>query len=194
MIFGGNHVVGSVARWIFPLWIFFSMLSLPPVTFSGDIPAAGSTLPKFQLQAPESDKDREYLGIGNVETFAISQINCLLVLIEIVGVYCPQCHVQAPLFNKLFYRIKKNSDVYKKTKMIAVAAGANPMEATYLRKEFRLPFPVITDPKFQIHKVLREPRTPFTMLVTKEEKVVFAHLGVIKDIDKFLRQIKKFIR
>ena len=183
----------SLIRRVFhPLWICALILGFCPVpALSGTLPSEGSLLPQILLCAPESQKDRGYLGIGDVTTFSISQIDSPYTLIEIMGVYCPQCHEQAPLFNKLFYRIKKNSKIAKKVKMMAVAIGANPIEVSYVKKEFHIPFPIIRDPHFEIHKVLGEPRTPFTMLVTREGKVLFAHLGVIDDIDKFLLQIGK---
>lgn len=182
-------------RMIFPLWIYVLVLALRPVfALSGSIPVAGSYLPEFQLEAPSSEKERAYLGIEAVETFSINQPNCQLILIEIVGVYCPQCHIQMPLFNKLFYRIKRDADINEKTKMLAVAVGANTMELAYFKKKHNIPYPVIKDPKFEIHKLLGEPRTPFIMLVSRDKKVVFAHLGIIKDIDKFFLQIKKFVQ
>ena len=132
------------------------------------------------------------MGIGTAETFSINQLNCQLVLIEIVGVYCPQCHIQMPLFNKLFYRIKRDADMCKKSKMLAIAVGANPIEVAYFKKEHQIPYPVIKDPEFEIHKQLGEPRTPFIMLVSRDKKVLFIHLGVIKDLDRFFLQIKGF--
>jgi len=183
-------------KWmIFRLWIYVLILGLLPISaLSGSIPVAGSYLPEFQLEAPSSQKDRAYLGIEGVEPFFVNQLNCQLIMIEIVGVYCPQCHIQMPLFNKLFYRIKRDADMYKKTRMLAIVVGANPTETAYFKKENRIPYPVIKDPKFEIHKLLGEPRTPFIMLVSKDKKVLFAHLGIIKDIDKFFQQIKKFLQ
>jgi hypothetical protein len=99
-----------------------------------------------------------------------------------------------PYFNKLFYRIKKVPEIYQKTKMLAIAVGASLLEVEYFKKEHRIPYPVIKDPKFEIHKLLGEPRTPFIMLVTREKKVMFAHFGVIKEIDKLFLKIKKLVQ
>lgn len=176
------------------LWICIWVLTLcPKFARAGDLPAVGSDLPEFQLETPKSEEERAYLGIRANPSFSIAQLKGELVLIEIIGVYCPRCHRQHPLFNKLFFRIKKNTEMYDKTKMMGIAVGANPIEVAYLKKEYRIPYPVIVDPNFQVHKVLGEPRTPFTMLVSKEKKVVFAHLGVIEDIDRFFLQIKAFL-
>ncbi|MEE8479643.1 MAG: TlpA disulfide reductase family protein [Desulfobacterales bacterium] len=162
--------------------------------FSESIPEANSYLPEFQLEAPLLERERIYLGIGSEKLFSIDQLNCELVLIKIVGVYCPKCHIQMPYFNKLFYRIKKVPGIYQKTKMLAIAVGANPLEVEYFKKEHRIPYPVIKDPKFEIHKLLGEPRTPFIMLVTREKRVIFAHLGIIKEIDKLFLKIRKLVQ
>ncbi|MBL7213262.1 MAG: TlpA family protein disulfide reductase [Desulfobacteraceae bacterium] len=174
-------------------WICFFTLSglVPCFALAGGIPATGSYLPDLKIEAPASEKGREYLGIGDEKTFSVKQVNSPFTLIEIVGVYCPKCHAQAPLFNKLFYRLKKAPALFEKIRMLAIAAGANSTEVDYMKKEFSIPFPVVKDPRFEIHKSLGEPRTPFTMIVSKDGKVVFAHLGIIKDIDDFFLQIMK---
>jgi len=171
---------------------FFTLLGLVPCfALAGGIPATGSYLPDLKIESPPSKKDREYLGIGDTGTFSIKQVNSPYTLIEIVGIYCPKCHAQAPLFNKLFYRLRKDPDLFKRIKMLVIAAGANSTEVNYMKKEFRIPFPIVKDPKFEIHKSLGEPRTPFTMIVTSDGKVVFTHLGVIRDIDNFFLRIRK---
>ncbi len=183
-------------RWtLFLFWVFLFMFALGPASsLAGGLPAVGTYLPKFKLETPPSENEKIYLGVEDLNTFSISQINCQLVLVEIIGIYCPQCHTQAPLFNKLFYRIKKRSEMSENIKMLAVAGGATSMEVAYLKKNFRIPYPIVKDYEYDIHKLLGEPLTPFTMLVTRDEKVVFAHLGVIEDIDKFFLHIKKLIQ
>jgi len=177
------------------VWICIGVLNLnSALTLAGAPPAVGTDLPEFQLETPKSEEERAYLDLEANPSFSINQLKGELVLIEIIGVYCPRCHRQHPLFNKLFYRIKKNTEMHNKIKMIGIAVGANPIEVAYLKKEYRIPYPVIVDPNFEVHKLLGEPRTPFTMLVTKEKKVVFAHLGIIEDIDSLFLQIKGFLR
>lgn len=178
---------------IFLCMVFVLGVQLAPA-LSASIPSSGSLLPEFTLEVPASAKDRAYLGIGAAKTFSIDQMDCDLALIEIVGVYCPQCHIQMPLYNKLFYRIKKNTDLYSRVKMVAVVVGATPMENSYFKEKHRIPYPVIKDAQFEIHKLLGEPRTPFIMIVSKDKKILFAHRGIIKDMDKFLIKIKRLLK
>jgi hypothetical protein len=182
-------------RWVIILlcMVFVLGVQLAPA-LSASVPSSGSRLPEFTLEAPASAEDRAYLGVGATEPFSIDQINCDLALIEIVGVYCPLCHIQMPLYNKLFYRIKKNADLYSRVKMVAVVVGATPIENSYFKKKHRIPYPVIKDAEFKIHKLLGEPRTPFIMLVSKDMKIVFTHKGIIKDMDKFLIKIRGLLK
>jgi peroxiredoxin len=159
-----------------------------------ETPRSGSVLPEFKIQAPVQKDDREYLGLGESDTFSLKKVGTRLVLVEIVGVFCPQCHAQAPLFNALYHRIRKNSDLDPRVRMLAIAAGATPMEADYMRKQFNIPYPILLDSDFSIHKLLGEPRTPFTMLVTPEGKVEYAHVGVITDMDEFYARIQKLVQ
>lgn len=162
--------------------------------FSGDLPSKGAFLPDFQLEAPASEQERRYLGIGPSPSFSIGQVEGRLFMVEIVGVYCPQCHIQFPRFNNLYHRIMKDPELKGKVKVFAVAVGANPTEIAYLKKESHIPYPVLQDPAFKIHKLLGEPRTPFTMLVNKNREVLFAHLGTMEDMDALYLKIRSLTK
>ena len=174
------------------LWLCLLRLSFP--AFAGEPPQNGTYFPELSIQSPESDADRDYLGIGNSQTFALRELHCSLTLVEILGVYCPQCHAQAPLFNKLFSKIQGDEVLSKKIKMLGLAIGATPFEIEYLRNQFEISFPVLSDPKFEIHKMLGEPRTPLTLIVSSDGRICFAHLGVIKDIETLFLDLKDLLR
>ena len=155
---------------------------------------AGSPLPPLTLESPAAREESRYLGISHGKKFSLAQVDSRLVLIEIIGVYCPVCHTQAPLFNQLFKRIQKDSPLASKVKMLGIAVGATPMEVTFLKQELSISFPIIKDPNFIIHKILGEPKTPLTMIVNKDGKLVFVHQGAVEDLDGFLVLIKKLIQ
>ena len=73
--------------------------------------------------------------------------------------------------------------------MLAIAAGGSTTELGYVKQEFPIPFPIIRDTQYEIHKLLGEPRTPFTLLIDRKGKVLFAHLGVIEDMESFFNKI-----
>jgi thiol-disulfide isomerase/thioredoxin len=173
-------------------FIFWNIFPCP--AWDGTLPTAGSPLPPLLLESPAAREESRYLGIAHGEKFSLAQVDSRLVLIEFIGVYCPICHAQAPLFNQLFQRIRKDFLLTKKVKMLGIAVGATPMEVSFLKQELQISFPIIKDPNFAVHKILGEPKTPFTMLVNKDGKVVFIHQGAVHDLDDFLVLIKKSIQ
>jgi hypothetical protein len=166
------------------------VLSGPAV--AGELPKKGDTLAAFELQSPAAEKDKAYLGITKPE-FRIAEIRSKLLLLEIIGVYCPVCYRQAPIFNNLYSRIEKSS-LKGKVKMLALAAGGNQMEIASLNEQKQYRFPIAPDPTFTVHKLLGEPRTPFTLLLSPEGRVLYAHMGIIEDLDAFWKTITELTR
>ena len=174
--------------------LFIALAGIPAGTaLSGTLPEKGSVLPEFSMTAPEAEEERVYLGIGNDPEFTFDKIKADIVVLEIVGVYCPICHKQFPQMNQFFSRVEKDKALSGRVRIVSVAAGNTDKEVAYLKKQFKISYPVLSDPKFDIHKALGEPKTPFTMLVTKDRKVVYTHLGRIADFDKFFSQIREMI-
>lgn len=189
MNLGGVKVSGKV--WLGMVMVLCSLLS-PIAAQSAGLPQKGGTLPVFQLPVPVSENDQKYLGI-NGQVFQLKDVQCQVLLVEILGAYCPLCYQQAPLFSKLFARINKRN-LGDRVKMLGVAIGATPMEVEQLRKNGSYEFPIVQDESFAIHKLLGEPRTPFTMLIGKDGKVLYAHLGVIEDVDAFFQVIQDLVK
>lgn len=159
---------------------------------AGELPKKGDSLPVFELQSPAIEKDRAYLGITK-PAFRLADIRTKLLLLEVIGVYCPSCYRQAPIFNNLFNRIEKSA-LKGKVKMLALAAGGNQAEIQSLKDQKQYSFPIAPDPVFEAHKLLGEPRTPFTLLLNPEGKVLYAHMGVIEDLDVFWKTITELMR
>jgi hypothetical protein len=155
------------------------------------LPRVGERLPSFELQAPVDAKERSYLGV-KPSTFRLGDVACELLMLEVLGVYCQQCYKQAPLFNTLYSRIEKGK-LRGRVKLLGLAAGGNPAEIVYLHQQGQYHFPVVPDADFSVHKLLGEPRTPFTMLIDATGKVLHTHQGVIEDIDAFFRLINQFL-
>ena len=153
--------------------------------------SCGMNIPEFTVNQPDSEKARQYLGIKNAGSFCISEIPTKFVLLELYSLYCTACQRQAPIANKLYKFIRQDPDLSQDIRMIGIGAGNNQREVVAYKTRFRVPFPLFPDPHFKIHKKFREPRTPFTVLVTNSGKVVFTYAGVVKDVDQFLSQIRK---
>jgi hypothetical protein len=184
----------SLFKFIKVLGLAFLLGFFIEESWAGTLPQNGFTLPRISLELPSKKQEIHYLGLGPGTTFTLDKVDSPIILIEIVGVYCPECHRQLPVLNQLFFWIQKDPTRAKKVKMMAIAVGATSMEVDHLKKEHRISFPVIKDPYFVIHKQIGEPRTPFTLLVAKDRKVLLVHQGVIEDLNKFLDQVKSFIQ
>ena len=127
--------------------------------------SVGEKFPATGLKTPENSKDRQYLGIDADAEFAISDIDADLVLVEILNVYCVHCQDQAPIYNKLFDKINADASLGRQIKMIGVGAGNNQSEIESFRKEFNISFPLVPDPRLDLHQAIGSPRTPFSILV-----------------------------
>jgi len=166
-----------------------SLIALAMPALSAQLPQKGDVLPSLRFSSPVLPEDQKYLAVTG-DTFAVNDVNCQLLLVEIISVYCPACYQQAPLFNKLFARIE-NGTLRNKVKMLAVAAGGTVMEVKYLREDGQYAYPIVQDQVFAIHRLLGEPRTPFTMLVDKKGHVLYSHLGIVEDTDAFYDSLKQ---
>ncbi len=154
----------------------------------------GDTLPDLVLTAPANPEDAAYLGLDSGSpTFALKAVKAKVLLMEIVGVYCAYCHEQAPLFNDLRKRLQR-SRLDDSVKLIALASGATAAETEYLRKHSSYAFPVLRDEDYSVHKQLLEPKTPYTLLVDSNGKILYAHKGVEKDIDGLFAKIKELVK
>ena len=158
-----------------------------------DVPKTGDTLAALTLPAPESQAHRAWLGIGDKPAFGVADVAADLLMIEIVGVYCPICFDQAPTLRKLYARLTRDPALKDRVKFVAVAAGATPEELSYLRKEHKADYPVVADQDFAAHKQLGEPKTPFTLLVRRDGTVALAHLGKIENEAAFANQIRALL-
>jgi hypothetical protein len=188
----GRQAVKTTRQWIIAVYILSFILGSPLPGFCGDAPPQkGSQLPVLHLDAPATAKDRVYLGITDQKQFELAEVKTELIMLEVIGVYCPQCHKQRPHINRLFHRIQKDTELAAKIKFIGIAAGATPMEVAYLVKETSIPYPVVTDEQFAAHQLLGNPRTPFNLVVTRQGRVLWAHLGIIEDMNVFLATLKK---
>ncbi|MBN1930968.1 MAG: TlpA family protein disulfide reductase [Desulfobacterales bacterium] len=167
---------------------FLAMNCYCEKVFSADLPQKGTVLPSIQFIAPPLKEHLKYLGVKD-EKFELKDIHYKVLLIEVIGVYCPYCVEQVPLFTKLFNRLQKNK-LDHKVKMLGVTAGGAPMEVKFLQENGGYKFPLVPDESFAIHKLLGEPRTPFTMLVNKRGEVLYTHLGIVKDINSLYKLIQ----
>jgi peroxiredoxin len=152
---------------------------------------AGSQLPQFTLPAPDSQQTLSYLGLRTMAPFTVSQIDAKLVLIEILSALCPQCHVNAPVVNRLYQVIQKDAALARDVKIIGICIGNAKTQIEAFKKSFKVPFPLFPDEKFAIAQAVEMMETPTMVLVTHSGKVLWSYSGAIQDFDGLLRVLRE---
>jgi len=155
-------------------------------------PGVGDVIPALTLPVPRDPAGQEMLGVQAKTSFAFADLPGDLVFLEIIGVYCPQCVKQSPGFKTLFNRLNKGK-LKGRVTMLGLAAGGTDAEVKQLLSTGQYLFPVVSDPDYAAHKVLGEPLTPYTLVFKPDGSIVYAHLGVIEDIDGLYQQIKTLL-
>jgi peroxiredoxin len=182
------------------LWIsFFSIWLLSTLAY-GETKPIGFAIPFPELtfkQIP-SKEEQAYLGISRKTSFLFKEIRGSLVLVEFISTYCVSCQKQAPIFNEIYASIEKDPRLKGKVKMIGIAAGNNEKEVESFKKEYKVPYPILSDIKFDAHTAVGSPRTPFTIWVRKDGQgksiVVSTHLGLIDSVKSALDETRAVLQ
>jgi len=177
------------------IWIYLTLSFCSAE--EGDKPKAvttiskGMNLPQFTLEAPESKKERKYLGLTESKPFSVAQISAKIIILEIFGIYCPYCRRQAPQLNKVYNLIKQDPNLSSGIKMLGIGAGANKSQVNGWKATLHIPFPLFADKETTIWQKFGKPGIPCTLLVSNDGTVLAAHLGPTEDVEEFFLQIKK---
>jgi thiol-disulfide isomerase/thioredoxin len=138
--------------------------------------------PDLTFSQPLSKEEQAYLGIPKKKSFSFQEIQGNLILVEFISTYCISCQRQAPIFNNLYTSIENDPKLKEKVKIIAIAAGNNIREVETFRKDYKVPYPILTDLKFDAHTAVGSPRTPYSIWVRRDDQgksvVVSTHLGL----------------
>lgn len=145
---------------------------------------------KFTMPAPGSAQEQKYLGLKAMEPFKVGDIKAKLVVIEFMSPFCPHCHTNAPVMNNIYKTIQGDPGLAD-VKMIAIAITDEKAAVEAFKKRFKTVFPILLDEDSAISASMEGVETPTTMIVsTENDKVLFSHIGVIKDPDGFVKQLK----
>ncbi len=171
--------------------IVISLALLHCLAFGSKLPPEkGGVLPEIKIPVPVNAADRSYLGLKSIGFFKIPQIKAKIVIIEIFSMYCPYCQKEAPEINRLYSIIEGNPDLKDKIKLIGIGAGNSSFEVEVFKKKYNVPFPLIPDEDFSIHKCIGEVRTPYFLGVKINNdgthRVFYSKLGEFKGAEPFL--------
>jgi hypothetical protein len=130
----------------------------------------GEPFPDTALNVPPTARDRSYLGLPSDGMFSISDISADLVLVEMLNVHCEDCLNRAAFYNTLFQKIAADSATKDRVKMIAVGVGNTAAEIQRFSSEYNVRFPLVADPRFDLHAATGKPVTPFSIMVRLQKK------------------------
>ena len=155
-------------------------------------PQAGDAFPEQALQAPQSEKERAYLGLGpEVEQFRLQDLKAPVIVVEIFSMYCPYCQREAPEVNALFQRIQEEG-LGDSIKMLGIGPGNSAYEVGIFRDKFSVPFPLFPDRDYTWHKVVGEVGTPYFFVLERDGdqlRVRISHLGPFESSEAFWNRI-----
>lgn len=169
----------------FPAWI----LKAPPGNHGA--------FPTVILEAPDQPRIRSNLGLDSgAKTFALSDIQADLIIVEVMDMYCRYCQKSAPAANRLQQQLAERS-LGKRVKMIGIAMGNSRFEANFFARKYHVRFPLFPDPDSTVRDALGRIGTPsFYALEIRNGTAVITgvHHGVLnagdpkRFLDRVLRQ------
>ena len=164
-----------------------------PAFGSGLPPLEGGVLPDIKLAVPENLSHRDYLGISGEAFFGIPQIKAKVVIVEIFSMYCPYCQREAPEVNRLYNIIENDPKLKDKIKIIGIGTGNSSFEVDVFRSKYSVPFPLIADEDYSVHKSFGEVRTPYFLGININEdgthRVFYSKAGEFTGAEPFLEQM-----
>ena len=173
--------------------IVISLILLNSQSFGATTPKKDYMLPHIAIPVPPSEADKAYLGLTAGAFFTIPQIKARAVIIEIFSMYCPYCQREAPEVNRLYGLIENNPALKGKIKLIGLGTGNTTFEVAVFKKTYAVPFPLIPDETFTIHKGFGEVRTPYFIGVRINadgtHQVFYSKLGGFGKAEEFLKLI-----
>ncbi|MEW6388030.1 MAG: TlpA disulfide reductase family protein [Thermodesulfobacteriota bacterium] len=152
-------------------------------------PKEGENVGNLKFAAPISPDDSKYLGLAQAGPFSLKDIKAQYVILDFFSTTCSHCFHQAPTLNALYSLVAQNPKLKDKLKFIGVGAHDNPFKLQYWKQNFKVPFPLIPDVEGAMFKSLKMPGTPIMLVVDKDGKVVYTHLGAIESADGTLKEI-----
>jgi peroxiredoxin len=155
----------------------------------------GDLLPAFSMTAPDSAEHREYLGLPQeTSTFALDDVDASAVLIQIFSMYCPICQREAPEVNELYAALHREG-LAESIKILGLGAGNSDLEVQVFQERYGIPFPLISDPDYVLHKVFGGVGTPYFVLAQPSglaeggHTVRLSHLGAFDSMEEFLEAL-----
>jgi peroxiredoxin len=157
-------------------------------------PKVGQQIGAVKFAPPISEEDAKYLGLDKVREFTLKDVTAPYVLVEQFSTTCPHCMTQAPVLNKLFNLVQQDAALKGKVKFMAVGQNNDESALKGWKAFHKVPFPLIPDPKSGLGKALNFSPYPVTMVMDKNGKIVFVHVGAFESAEEVLKSLKTTLK
>jgi len=148
----------------------------------------------LQFAAPIFPDDAKYLGLGKTGPFTLKDIKAPYVLLDVFATTCPHCLMQAPTLNALFNMASQHPKTKEALKFVGSGAGDNELKIKAWKQMQQVPFPLLPDTDRKIFNVLKLPGTPVTVILNKDGKVIWSHIGALENAEATLKEIIKTLK
>jgi hypothetical protein len=98
------------------------------------------------------------------------------------------------VLNNLFKKVEGDPKYKGKLKMIAVVQGQDQNAAKMWKSVKKVPFAVIPDKDRKMSKALNFSPYPVTVILDKNGKVVWAHIGAMEDVGEGMKGVKQVVK
>lgn len=173
-----------IARTI--LLSLFAALLLPAAAWSETV------FPDFLIEADMPEGHAQYLGVPEGEPFHLSDIQGDSLFIVIFSLYCAPCQREAPALNEMYREIEARG-LADSVKFIGLAMGNTVREMEFWRDKFDVPFPLVSDEDYTLHRRLGNIGTPTHVLTRLDGStnlhVIFSKTGAVEETDEYLSAI-----
>lgn len=177
--------------------VFLCILFCPKIYSSEVSPIRQNKMfPNLTFRNTLSGAEQAYLKTSQKKLISLNDISGNLFIIEVFNTYCTSCPRNIAALNNVYSEIENNPQLKGEVRIIGIAAGNNLNEVKGYKKEYKVLYPILTDPAFTAHKALGQPRVPYTIFVKKNAKgkgiVVSTHQGVIESSDSLMQSIRDY--
>jgi hypothetical protein len=177
--------------------VFLCILFCPKI-YSSEVSVIrkDAIFPNLTFRNTLSGTEQAYLKISRKKLISLNHISGNFFIVEIFNTYCTSCPRNIAALNSVYSENENDPQLNGKVRIIAIAAGNNLNEVTSYKKEYKVLYPILTDPAFTAHKALGQPRVPYTIFIKKNAKgngiVVGTHQGVIESSDSLMQSIRDY--
>ncbi len=169
-----------LAMVLFPLWTQASV-------------EEGDSLAGLVFPAPGTQEAMDYFGLEENKPFVLERLDKKYILFKVVDVYCPICHEQAPVFNRLYSRIQEEASLADSLCVFILAPQATPTELLYLYQAWKTPYPILADHGYILPGKIASLDTPYTILADRDGRVLYTHLGPMPETRETVRKLKEIL-